>query len=124
MTLPRPDGCGVQEDTMILLEKTLDILAVLVRQTWRSPLVGLLLMVAVSAVIAWRASTPSRADRWVVRKGVCPSCGHTLFGTTLAYQCLPELALVYPESPYLCPACDRVKVAALQRQYQLERADD
>jgi hypothetical protein len=124
MTLPRSDGCCVKEDMMILLEKTLDILAVLVRQTWRYPLVGLLLMVAVSAVIAWRASTPRRSDRWVVRKGVCPGCGRALFGTTLAYQRLPELALVYPESPYLCPACDRVKVAALQRQYQLERADD
>jgi hypothetical protein len=109
---------------MILLEKTLDILTVLVRQTWRSPLVGLLLMVAVSAVIAWRASTPSRSDRWVVRKGVCPGCGRALFGTTRAYQRLPELALVSPESPYLCPACDRAKVAALQQHYQLERADD
>jgi len=44
---------------MLLLEKTLDILAALVRETWRSPVVGLLLMVAVCAVLAWRASTPS-----------------------------------------------------------------
>jgi hypothetical protein len=109
---------------MILLEKTLDILTVLVRQTWRYPLVGLLLMVAVSAVIAWRASTPRRSDGWVVRKGACPCCGSALFGTTRAYQRLPGLDLVYPESPYLCLACDRAKVAALQRQYHLERADD
>jgi hypothetical protein len=86
---------------MILLEKTLDILTALVRQTWHDPLVGLLLMVAVSAVVAWRASTPHRSHRWVVRKGVCPCCGRALFGTTLAYQRLPGLALVYPESPSL-----------------------
>jgi hypothetical protein len=108
---------------MILLEKTLEILAALVRQTWRYPLVGLLLMVAVSAVIAWRASTP-RSHRWVVRKGICPCCGSALFGTTVAYQRLPGLDLVYPESPYLCLACDRAKVAALQGQYRMERADD
>ena len=109
---------------MILLDKTLDILAALVRQTWRSPLVGLWLIVAVSAVVAWRASTPSRSHRWVVRKGICPCCGRVLFGTTLAYQRLPGLALVYPESPYLCPACDHAKVTALQQQYHMERTDD
>src|SRR6266478_9698718 len=106
---------------MILLDKTLDILAALVRQTWRSPLVGLLLMVTVCAVVAWRASTPSRSHRWVVRKGICPCCGSALFGTTLAYQHFPGLDLVYPESPYLCPVCDRAKVTALQRHYRLER---
>jgi hypothetical protein len=109
---------------MLLLEKTLDILAALVRETWRSPVVGLLLMVAVCAVLAWRASTPSGSPRLVVRKGRCPCCGRALFGTTLAYQRLPGLALMYPESPYLCPACDRAKVDALQRQDHLERADD
>ena len=109
---------------MILLEKLFEILTVLVRQTWRSPLVGLLLMVAVSVVVVWRASTPSRSYRWVVRKGVCPCCGRALFGTTLAYQRLPGLALVYPESPYLCPACDHAKVTALQRHSHLERVDD
>ena len=110
---------------MILLDKTLDILAALVRQTWRSPLVGLLLIVAVSAVVAWRASTPSRSHRWVVRKGVCPCCGSALFDTTLAYQRFQGLDLMCPESPNLCPACDGAKVAALQqRPYHLERADD
>ena len=109
---------------MILLEKTLEILAALARQTWRYPLVGLLLMVAVSVVVAWRASTPRRSDGWVVRKGVCPCCGSALFGTTVAYQRFPGLDLVYPESPYLCPVCDRAKVTALQRHYRLERADD
>src|SRR5437867_3116882 len=43
---------------MILLEKTLDILATLVRQIWRYPLVGLLLMVAVLAPAAWSAPIP------------------------------------------------------------------
>ena len=110
---------------MILVEKTLAILTALVRQTWHNPLVGLLLMVAVCAVLAWRVCTPSRPHRWVVRKGVCPCCGSALFGTTLAYQRLPGLDLVYPESPYLCPVCDGAKVAALQqRPYHLERADD
>ena len=109
---------------MILLEKTLDILAALVRQTWRYPLVALLLMVAASAVLSWWMYTSPRSDRWVVRKGVCPFCGSALFGTTLAYQRLPGLDLVYPESPYLCLTCDRAKVAVLQRQAQLERADD
>jgi hypothetical protein len=88
---------------MILLDKTLDILAALVRQPWRYPLVGLLLMVAVSAVVAWRASTPSRSHRWVVRKGRCPCCGSALFGTTLAYQRLPGLALVYPRKSLSVP---------------------
>jgi hypothetical protein len=91
---------------MILLDKTLDILAALVRQTWRSPLVGLLLIVAVSAVVAvvaWRASTPSRSHRWVVRKGICPCCGSALFGTTLAYQRLPGLALMYPRKSLSVP---------------------
>ena len=115
----------VKGDTMILIEKTLAILAALARQTWHNPLVGLLLMVAVCAVFAWRVCTPSRSNRWVVRKGVCPCCGSALFGTTLAYQRLPGLDLVYPESPYLCPVCDGAKVAALQqRPYHLERADD
>jgi len=109
---------------MILLEKTLDILTALVRQIWRHPLVGLLLMVAVFAVIAWRASTLRRSDRWVVRKGACPCCGSALFGTTVAYQRRPGLDLVYPESPYLCPACDGAKVTALLQQSHLERADD
>ena len=109
---------------MIRLEKTLDILTALVRQTWRDPVVWLLLIVAVSAVLAWRASTPRRSDRWVVRKGACPCCGRALFGTTLAYQRLPGLALVYPESPYLCPACDGAKVTALQQHSHLESADD
>jgi hypothetical protein len=109
---------------MILLEMTLDILTALVRQTWHDPLVGLLLMVAVSAVVAWRASRRHRSHRWVVRKGVCPCCGRALFGTTLAYQRLPGLALVYPESPYLCPSCDCAKVTALQRHSHLERADE
>jgi len=114
----------VKGGTMILVEKTLAILAALVRQTWHNPLVGLLLMVAVCAVFAWRVCTPSRSNRWVVRKGVCPCCGSALFGTTLAYQRLPGLDLESPESPYLCLACDSAKVAALQRPYHLERADD
>jgi len=109
---------------MILVEKPLAILAALVRQTWHNPLVGLLLMVAVCAGLAWRVCTPSRSNRWVVRKGICPCCGSALFGTTTAYQRLPGLDLVYPESPYLCLTCDRAKVAVLQRQAQLERADD
>jgi hypothetical protein len=109
---------------MLLLEKTFEILAAVVRQPWRYPLVGLLLMVAVSTVVAWRASTPRRPHRWVVRKGVCPCCESALFGTTVAYQRFPGLDLVYPESPYLCPVCDRAKVTALQRHYRLERADD
>ena len=109
---------------MRLVGKTLAILAALVRQTWHNPLEGLLLMVAACAVLAWKVCTPSRSHRWVVRNGVCPCCGSALFGTTLAYQRLPGLDLVYPESPYLCLACDSAKVAALQRQYHLERADD
>ncbi len=109
---------------MILVEKTLAILAALVHQTWRNPLVGLLLMVMVCAGLAWRVCTPSRSHCWVVRKGVCPCCGSALFGTTLAYQRLPGLDLVYPESPYLCPVCDGAKVTALQRPYYMERADD
>ena len=108
---------------MILLEKTFEIHAALARQTWRYPLVGLVLMVAVSAVLALPAST-LQSHRWVVRKGICPCCGSALFGTTTAYQRLPGLDLVYPESPYLCLTCDRAKVAVLQRQAQLERADD
>ena len=108
---------------MILLEKTREILAALARQTWRYPLVGLVLMVAVSAVLAWSAST-LQSHRRVVRKGICPCCGSALFGTTTAYQRLPGLDLVYPESPYLCLTCDRAKVAVLQRQAQMERADD
>jgi hypothetical protein len=52
---------------MILVEKPLAILAALVRQTWHNPLVGLLLMVAVCAGLAWRVCTPSRSNRWVVR---------------------------------------------------------
>ena len=108
---------------MILLEKTLEILAALARQTWRYPLVGLVLMVAVSAVLAWRAST-LQSHRWVVRQGRCPCCGSALFGTTTAYQRLPGLDLVSPESPSLCLTCDRAKVAVLQRQAQMERADD
>ena len=109
---------------MILVEKTLEILAVMVRHTWRCPLVGLLLMIAVSALLSWRVCTPHRPHRWVVRKGACPCCGSALFGTTPAYQRLQGLDLVCPESPYLCPACDGAKVAALQRQYRMERADD
>jgi hypothetical protein len=100
---------------MILIEKTLAILAALVYQPWRYPLVGLLLMVAVSAVLSWWMYMSSRSDRWVVRKGVCPFCGSALFGTTPAYQRLPGLDIVYPESPYLCTACDRAKVATLQQ---------
>ena len=114
----------VKGDTVILLEKTLAILAALVRYTWHCPLVGLWLMIAVSALLSWRVYTPRTPHRWVVRKGPCPCCGSALFGTTLAYQHLPGLALVYPESPYLCPACDYAKVAALQQQYHLERTDD
>ncbi len=109
---------------MILVEKPLAILAALMRQTWHNPLVGLLLMVAVCAGLAWRVCMPSRSHRWVVRKGVCPCCGSGVFGTTLAFQRLSGLDLVYLESPYLCLACDSAKVAALQRQYHLERADD
>ena len=123
--MPRPDGCCVKGDTVILLEKTLAILAAMVRHTWRCPLVGLLLMIAVCAVLAWRVYTPRTPHHWVVREGACPCCGSALFGTTLAYQRLPGLDLVYPESPYLCPVCDGAKVAALQqRPYHLERADD
>ena len=59
-------------DTVILLEKTLAILALMVRQVWRCPLVGLLLMIAVSTVLSWRACTPRRPHRWVVRKGGMP----------------------------------------------------
>ena len=109
---------------MILVEKPLAILAALVRQTWHNPLVGLLFMVAVCAGLAWRVCTPSRSHRWVVRKGVCPCCGSAAFGTTVAYQRLPGLDLVYPESPYLYPAYDHAKVTALQQQYHMERADD
>ena len=122
--VPRPDGCCVQGDTVILPEKMLEILAALVRHTWRCPLVGLLLMIAVSALLSWRVCTPHRPHRWVVRKGACPCCGSALFGTTPAYQRLQGLDLVCPENPYLCPACDGTKVAALQRQYRMERADD
>jgi len=88
------------------------------------PLVGLLLMIAVSAVLSWRVCTPHRPHRWVVRKGACPCCGSALFGTTPAYQRLQGLDLVCPASPSLCPACDGAKVAALQRQYRMERADN
>src|SRR6266567_6678394 len=49
----------VKGDTMILIEKTLAILAALARQTWHNPLVRLLLMVAVCAGLAWRVCTPS-----------------------------------------------------------------
>jgi hypothetical protein len=45
-------------------------------------------------------------------------------GTTVAYQRLPGLDLVSPESPSLCPACDHAKVTALQQHYHMERADD
>src|SRR5215468_2243197 len=81
----------VKGGTMILVEKPLAILADLVRQTWHNPLVGLLFMVAVCAGLAWGVCTPSRSNRWVVRKGVCPCCESGLFGTTLAYQRLPGL---------------------------------
>src|SRR5215471_9148659 len=37
--VPHPDGCGVQGDTVIPLEKTLAILAALVSYAWRCPLV-------------------------------------------------------------------------------------
>jgi hypothetical protein len=109
---------------VIPLEKTLAILAALVSYAWRCPLVGLLLMIGVSAVLSWRACTPRQPHRWVVRKGACPCCGSALFGTTRAYQCLQGLDLVCAESPYLCPVCDGAKVAALQEQYHMERADD
>jgi hypothetical protein len=90
-------------DTVILLEKTLAILALMVRQVWRCPLVGLLLMIAVCAVLSWRACTPCRPRRWVVRKGACPCCGSALFGTTPAYQRLPGLDLVYPRKSLSVP---------------------
>jgi len=54
---------------VIPLEKTLAILAALVSYAWRCPLVGLLLMIGVSAVLFWRACTPRQLHRWVVRKG-------------------------------------------------------
>ncbi len=57
---------------MIPLEKTLAILAALVSYAWRCPLVGLLLMIGVSAVLSWRACTPRQPHRWVVRKGGMP----------------------------------------------------
>ena len=116
--IPYPNGCCVKGDIVIFLEKTFTILAAMVRYTWRCPLVGLLLMVAVSALLSRRVCTPRRPHRWLVRKGVCPCCGSALFGTTLAYQRLPGLDLVCPARPYLCPACDGAKVAALQRQYR------
>jgi len=62
----------VKGDTMILIEKPLAILAALARQTWHNPLVGLLLMVAVCAGLAWRVCTPSGSNGWVVRKGGMP----------------------------------------------------
>jgi len=113
--LEMADERCVKGGTMILVEKPLAILAALVRQTWHNPLVGLLFMVAVCAGLAWRVCTPSRSHRWIMRKKVCLYCGSRLFGTTLAYQRLPGLDLVYPESPYLCLACDSAKMAALQR---------
>ncbi len=80
---------------------------------------------SLSAVPSPIEGSGTGSNGWVVRKGVCPCCGSALFGTTLAYQRLPGLDLVYPESPYLCPVCDGAKVAALQqRPYHLERADD
>ena len=109
---------------MIRLEKMLEILAALVRYAWRCPLVGLLLMIGVSAVLSWRACTPRQPRRWVVRKGACPCWGSALFGTTRAYQRLQGLDLVCPESLYLCPVCDGAKIAALQGQYHMERAND
>src|SRR5262249_5449911 len=61
---------------------------------------------------------------WGVRKGVCPGCGRALFGTTLVYQHLPGLDLVYPESPYLCLTCDRSKIVAVQRHYHAAYAEE
>ena len=56
----------------MLLEKMLEILAAMVSHAWRCPLVGLLLMIAISALLSWRVCTPRRSHRWVVRKGgVC-----------------------------------------------------
>ena len=75
-------------------------------------------MVAASAMFAWRASTPGRSHCGVMRKGRGPCCGRALFGTTLAYQRLPGLDLVYPRKSLSVPACDRTKVTALQRQTQ------
>ena len=109
---------------MILLEKIREILVALVSDAWRCLLVGLLLMIGVSAVLSWRACTPRQPHRWVVRKGACPCCGSALFGTTRAYQRLQGLDLVCPESLYLCPVCDGAKIAALQGQYHMERADE
>ena len=96
----------------------------MVSHTWRCPLVGFLLMIAVSALLSWRVCTPHRPHRWVVRKGACPCCGSALFGTTSVYQHLPGLDRICPESPYLCLTCDGIKIAALQQHYRADRVDE
>jgi len=105
----------------MLLEKTLATLAYIVTQYLSLVLAGLVLVVGAAVCLCEKVHTPSP---WVVRKGACPCCGSALFGATPVYQHLPGLERIYPESPYLCLACDRIKIAALQRHYRADRVDE
>ena len=105
----------------MLLEQTLATLASIVARHLPLALAGLVLAVGAVSCLCGKGPTPSS---WVVRKGACPCCGSALFGTTLVYQHLPGLDLVYPESPYLCLTCDRTKIVAVQQHYHAERAEE
>ena len=118
-----------QEDTRMLLEKTLATLASLVTQHLPLALGGVLVLGALC--LCWlceKACTSATwkvhmASTWVVRKGACPCCGSPLFGTTAVYHRLSGLDRECPESPYLCLICDQAKVAALQQHYRADGVD-
>ena len=101
----------------------LAILGHLVSRFWL-PGGGVLLLVALAILLYRHVHRTPRTAQLVVRKGVCPCCESALFGTTAIYQHLDRLNLVDPDSPYLCPTCDGVKVAALQRHWPVEHSNE
>jgi hypothetical protein len=105
----------------MLLEPTLRTLVYIV--AWHLPL-ALAGLVLVIGAVCWLCGNGQTPAPWVVRKGTCPCCGSALFGTTLVYHHLPGLALVCPESPYLCLTCDRTKIVAVQQHYHAARAEE
>ena len=105
----------------MLLEQTLATLASRIAQHLPLALAGLVLVVGAVVRLCGKGQPPAP---WVVRKGICPGCGSALFGTTLVYHHLPGLALVCPESPYLCLTCDRTTIAAVQHRYHAERTEE
>ncbi len=106
----------------MFLDKTLGLLASLMARRW--PLMGVLLVMGVASWLCRTVGTRRRSHPWVVRKGVCPCCGSPLFGTTPAYQRLHGLDRVLPDSPWLCTTCDRPTIAAVQRHYHAEHAEE